>query len=141
MRFGNSLVSTLQSTSETDHTRSQSLELHVQSRIAAELSRLEARETEILANIDSKITTPDAAKESEREQVKREIEGLKERLSGLPKLRELDTGLKESREKVLQCLREKETRSLDCFEEVTRFREEARRWEKAFVVQTVGREY
>lgn len=113
----------------------------MQSRIAAELARLEARESEILANIDSKITTPDADKKSEREKVKREIEGLKERLSGLPKLRELDTGLKESREKVLQCLREKETRSLDCFEEVARFREEARRWEKAFVVQTVGREY
>lgn len=68
---------------------------------------------------------------------------MKERVAGLPKLRELDGGLEEARGRVLECLKGKggEGRSLDCWAEVEGFKREARRWEKEFVVRTVGREY
>ncbi|CCX08600.1 hypothetical protein FPQ18DRAFT_317997 [Pyronema domesticum] len=142
VRFSSSLVETLQSSSETDHTREKALELHIQERVASELRRLEARESEILASVDRKLDKQIASEDGlNREKVQREIDALKARLENVPKVLELEEGVKNARENVVSCLRANSTRPLDCWKEVAEFKEQTRRLEKAFVVKTVGREY
>ena len=50
---------------QTDSTRAKDLELHIQSRVAAELSRLEAEQTRALRELEEHISaTPDSTTES-----------------------------------------------------------------------------
>lgn len=50
---------------QTDSTREKTLELHIQSRVAEELRRLEARESQILKDLEEKISsTSDSTTES-----------------------------------------------------------------------------
>ncbi|EFQ98350.1 hypothetical protein MGYG_01383 [Nannizzia gypsea CBS 118893] len=55
VQFSQGLVESLQSSSETDSSRSQSLELHIQARVAEELNRIRERETQTLADIEKRI--------------------------------------------------------------------------------------
>ncbi|EEQ27690.1 hypothetical protein McanMca71_000197 [Microsporum canis] len=55
VQFSQGLVDSLQSSSETDSSRSQSLELHIQARVAEELNRIRARERQTLADIEKRI--------------------------------------------------------------------------------------
>ncbi|EGD98416.1 MICOS complex subunit [Trichophyton mentagrophytes] len=55
VQFSQVLVESLQSSSETDASRSQSLELHIQARVAEELNRIRERETQTLADIEKRI--------------------------------------------------------------------------------------
>ncbi|KAA8908664.1 hypothetical protein FN846DRAFT_944925 [Sphaerosporella brunnea] len=144
VQFSGNLVNTLTHTSETDGSRQKALELHIQSRVADELSRLEARESEILAGIDERLSREGAPKEElalDRNKVQAEIEALRKRLESIPKPHELDEDVKKAREAVVGCLRKNDTRPLDCWQEVEEFKSQARRMEKHFVVKTVGREY
>lgn len=101
-------METLQSSSETDHTREKALELHIQERVASELRRLEARESEILASVDRKLDKQIASEDGlNREKVQREIDALKARLENVPKVLELEEGVKNARENVVSCLRAK----------------------------------
>ncbi|KAI5778733.1 putative altered inheritance of mitochondria protein 13, mitochondrial [Geopyxis carbonaria] len=142
VRFSTTLVSTLQSASETDSTRAKSLELHIQARVAEELAALDAR----VGSVDAQLAleAPPAAGEEltdERKRVKGQIAALKRRLEGMPQVRELSEGMKTAREGVVACLKKNETTPLDCWKEVEAFKEQTRRLEKAFVVATVGRDY
>ncbi|KAJ5932036.1 hypothetical protein N7516_006525 [Penicillium verrucosum] len=56
VQFSSNLVDALQSTSETDSTRSKALELEIQNRVAQELQRLRAREQQTLAEIEKRIS-------------------------------------------------------------------------------------
>ncbi|MCJ1363761.1 hypothetical protein MMC16_002870 [Acarospora aff. strigata] len=65
VRFSQELVDSLQASTETDLTREKTLELHIQSRVAEELQRLEARESQILKDLEDKISsTSDSTTES-----------------------------------------------------------------------------
>ncbi|KAI9870063.1 MAG: hypothetical protein M1830_004718 [Pleopsidium flavum] len=57
VRFSQELVDSLQASTETDSTREKTLELHIQSRVAEELQRLEARESQILKDLEEKISS------------------------------------------------------------------------------------
>ncbi|KAF8250480.1 DUF1690-domain-containing protein [Wilcoxina mikolae CBS 423.85] len=142
VRFSSSFVHTLTSTSESDSTREKQLELHIQSRVAEELARLEEREEKVLRGVQERI---ESGKEEEgglgREKVKMEIEGLKKRLQDVPRVAEIGEDVEKARGEVVRCLRLNDTRPLDCWKEVEEFKEQTRRLEKAFVVRTVGREY
>ncbi|KAI5846126.1 hypothetical protein BZA05DRAFT_407019 [Tricharina praecox] len=142
IRFSNSLVTTLTQSSETDSTREKQLELHIQARVAEELARLEAREGQVLAGIDERLQQAEVKEgEGDRVKVQHDIEALRERLDRIPKLMELEEGVELARQSVLGCLRNNNTRPLDCWKEVADFKEHTRRMEKAFVVRTVGRGY
>ncbi|KAJ5542631.1 hypothetical protein N7461_008634 [Penicillium sp. DV-2018c] len=55
VQFSSNLVDALQSTSESDSTRSKALELEIQNRVAQELERIRAREQQTLADIEKRI--------------------------------------------------------------------------------------
>ncbi|TGZ83832.1 DUF1690-domain-containing protein [Ascodesmis nigricans] len=150
VRFSSDLLTTLENSSESDSTREKALELHIQNRVAAELRRLEERESEILASLEQQqqqdvvggVVGEEAGEQTlDRNKVNRELEALRERLQELPRVRELEKEMSAARKSVVQCLRKNETRPLDCWKEVEEFKEQTRRLEKAFVVRTVGREY
>ncbi|KAJ5889401.1 hypothetical protein N7504_010211 [Penicillium tannophilum] len=58
IQFSSNLVDALQSTSETDSSRSKAIELEIQNRVAAELKRLHEREKQTLAEIEKRISEP-----------------------------------------------------------------------------------
>ncbi|MCJ1231594.1 hypothetical protein MMC12_008272 [Toensbergia leucococca] len=65
VRFSQDLVDALQASPETDSTRAKDLELHIQSRVASELSRLEAEQSQALAELEDRISnSPDTTTES-----------------------------------------------------------------------------
>ncbi|OJD12386.1 hypothetical protein AJ78_07011 [Emergomyces pasteurianus Ep9510] len=55
VQFSQEFVESLQASSETDSSRAQTIELHIQNRIAAELERIRARETQTLADLEKRI--------------------------------------------------------------------------------------
>ncbi|MCJ1289073.1 hypothetical protein MMC34_000605 [Xylographa carneopallida] len=65
VRFSQELIDALQASPETDSTRAKDLELHIQSRVNAELSRLEAEQARALRELEDQISaTPDATTET-----------------------------------------------------------------------------
>jgi len=106
-------VTTLTQADETDSTREKLLELHIQARVAEELSRLEARESQVLAGIEERLHAAAASEEgtaaaaTDREKVRREVDALRQRLERMPRLGELDHDVEAVRQNVLGCLRKK----------------------------------
>ena len=65
IRFSQDVVNALQASPETDSTRAKDLELHIQSRVAAELKRLEAETDRELKDLTARISSlPDSTTES-----------------------------------------------------------------------------
>ncbi len=62
----------------------------------------------------------------------KEVEALRAKLEGR-KVRELPKPVEVARTDVIRCLREHDRRPLDCWQEVDKFKEEVRKWEKSFV--------
>ncbi|KAK2794855.1 hypothetical protein FQN50_009840 [Emmonsiellopsis sp. PD_5] len=56
VQFSQGFVESLQASAETDSSRAQTLELHIQNRVAAELERIRARETQTLADLEKRLT-------------------------------------------------------------------------------------
>ncbi|KAJ5122967.1 hypothetical protein N7448_009064 [Penicillium atrosanguineum] len=56
IQFSSNLVDALQSTSETDSSRTKAIELEIQKRVAHELERLHQREKQTLAEIEKKLS-------------------------------------------------------------------------------------
>ncbi|KAI9846467.1 MAG: hypothetical protein M1838_001251 [Thelocarpon superellum] len=154
VRFSQELVDSLQSSPETDSTRERTQELHIQSRVAEELRRLQARESDMLRELEDQISAAELpAKEDgtgvgsgpsdpaagdrlralSRESIQREIVALKQKLEGRRKVEEMDPDMKKAKLDVVTCLRDNKQRPLDCWKEVEAFRREVARLEEGFV--------
>ncbi|TIC95986.1 MICOS complex subunit mic19 [Colletotrichum higginsianum] len=135
------LVESLQTSHETDLSRSQLTELQIQARVAEELKRLQTKESEALKLAHEKIAAEDKpAPEGQRshEAVAREIEALRAKLAERKKVRDLPDGVEAARSEVVRCLRENDRRPLDCWKEVEAFKEEVKRLEKGWVEKVVS---
>lgn len=125
---------------QTDVSRSQTLELQIQARVAAELKRLQEEETAALRQAQEKISAPTAGDDNkpDRRAVSKEVEALKSRLESRRKVRAIPDSVEAARGEVVRCLRENDRRPLDCWKEVEAFKEEVRRLEKEWVDKVVG---
>ncbi|KAI1405163.1 DUF1690-domain-containing protein [Hypoxylon fuscum] len=138
------VVESLQSSSETDTTRAQTLELAVQARVASELRKLEAQESAALKAAQDKITElvpvdeADPRQQLGRDAVSKEVEALRARLHKRKQLKPLPDAVEQARGDVVRCLRDNDRRPLDCWKEVEAFREEVRRLEKSWVEKVVS---
>ncbi|KAI1322645.1 hypothetical protein F5Y16DRAFT_404275 [Xylariaceae sp. FL0255] len=141
------VINTLQSSSETDTTRAQNLELAVQARVAEELKKLSAKESEALKSAREQAMTSTSSSDSqstttttttvERETVSAEVEALRARLDKRKQLRPLPESVEAARGDVVRCLIENDRRPLDCWKEVEAFKEEVRRLERGWVDKVV----
>ncbi|KAI1472581.1 DUF1690-domain-containing protein [Daldinia caldariorum] len=136
------VLETLQSSSETDTTRAQTLELVVQARVADELKKLEAQETaalkEALDKVAESSVDDDNNKQLSTPAVSKEIEALRARLEKRKQLRPLPDTVEQARGSVVRCLLENDRRPLDCWREVEAFKEEVRKLEKEWVDKVVS---
>jgi len=121
--------------------------LHIQSRVAAELAALQARASKDYEELQAKLSAADETPKSDkteksagdtirdlgRESVQNELDGLKKKLESRKQAREEDEGVKKAKEEVVNCLRTNDRRPLDCWKEVSKFREEVRRLEGKWV--------
>jgi altered-inheritance-of-mitochondria protein 13 len=131
---------------QTDVSRSQTLELQIQARVAAELRRLQEEEAAALREATEKLSalppTPEDddnnSKLPSRQAVSKEVEALKQKLESRRKVRAVPDSVEAARGEVVRCLREKDRRPLDCWKEVEAFKEEVRRLEKGWVEKVVG---
>ncbi|KAI0886213.1 DUF1690-domain-containing protein [Annulohypoxylon maeteangense] len=140
----NDIVESLQSSSETDTSRAQSLELAVQARVASELRKLEAQESALLKAAQEKIADivpnpkDEAANQRSRQAVSKEVEALRARLDKRKQLRPIPETVEVARTEVVKCLMENDRRPLDCWKEVEAFKEEVRRLEKGWIDKVVS---
>ncbi|CAK7201427.1 hypothetical protein SEUCBS139899_004131 [Sporothrix eucalyptigena] len=141
------MLEQLQSSPETDITRAQTLELHVQARVADELRRLQAEQLAKLKGLEQAITDETNATapsgpnaKTTTASVSKEIAGLRTRLE--ERQREVSRPLPEpveaARSAVVRCLRENDRRPLDCYREVAAFKEEVRKLEATWVERVVS---
>ncbi|ROW10595.1 hypothetical protein VMCG_01649 [Cytospora schulzeri] len=134
------MVESLQSSSETDHSRQQLSELQVQARVAAELKKLQKQEDARLKEMTDKIAAATAPEQTPttRHAVSKEITSLRERLEARADVREVPETLERARGDVVRCLTENDRRPLDCWREVEKFKEEVRRMEKGWVEKVIS---
>ncbi|KAI5860759.1 DUF1690-domain-containing protein [Durotheca rogersii] len=146
------VAESLNSSSETDTSRAQTLELLVQARVADELRRLSEHESALLraahdkiasnADADDGAATPaDGSSPSHpqhRQTVSKEVEALRARLDKRKQLRPLPESVERARSDVVRCLVDNDRRPLDCWREVEAFKEEVRRLEKSWVDRVVS---
>ena len=125
-------------------TRAQTLELHVQARVADELRRIQAEKLSKLKSAEQAIADHAAAASAEAAQtaeglssaaISKDIASLRSRLE--ERQREVSRPLPEpveaARGEVVRCLREHDRRPLDCWREVAAFKEEVRKLEASWV--------
>ncbi|KAF2083605.1 DUF1690-domain-containing protein [Saccharata proteae CBS 121410] len=162
VRFSSELVDSLQSSPQSDSTRTKALELQVQSRVTSELEKLRDAEAARLREIQEQISSEDKSgspslseklsdslsssdtlAQKQRRQdlnrgvVEKEITELKKKLEGRKKVDHLDPGVEKAKDEVVKCLRMNDRRPLDCWREVEEFRREVGRLEREFVQKTV----
>lgn len=138
------------SESQTDVSRLQALELHIQERVAAELKRLRAQESETLREAQQKLSAGPATDQQgsehqqqqlagpSRQEVSKAIGDLRAKLEERKKVRQVPETLEKARDEVVRCLRENDRRPLDCWREVEAFKEEVRRLEKGWVDKVIS---
>lgn len=134
---------------KSDSTRAKTLEMHIQSRVASELKRLQERAQKDFEELSEKISTAEDSGETKeqsagdtlralgRESVKNDVHELRKKLEQRRKLADVDEGVEKAKSEVVRCLTENDRRPLDCWKEVERFREEVRRLEGVWVEKIV----
>ncbi|KAF1991554.1 DUF1690-domain-containing protein [Aulographum hederae CBS 113979] len=158
VRFSTELVNSLQHSSQSDTTRSKTLELQIQNRVNAELSRLRQAEEDRLSTLSNELSSEAEAPPPEPSltekiadsisgsgskpditstSVSKEIAALKEKLEKSKKIMQADSALEKAKESVVTCLRGNDRRPLDCWQEVETFKREVGRLEREFVERTV----
>lgn len=66
-----------------------------------------------------------------------EVEELRKKLESRKRVTEVDEGVEKAKGELVACLRINDRRPLDCWKEVSRFREEVRRLEGVWVEKIV----
>jgi altered-inheritance-of-mitochondria protein 13 len=143
----------IKSVLQSDSTRSKDLELHIQSRVQAELARLEAEQDKAIKAIQETLSEDpssadsspqvgfdgrakeDKLKDLGRESVLKEIEALRTRLNHRKTREEIvnDKAVEKAKSELVTCLRLNDRRPLDCWKEVESFKQEVGRLEKGFL--------
>ncbi|KAH8654513.1 putative altered inheritance of mitochondria protein 13, mitochondrial [Tricladium varicosporioides] len=147
VRFSSGLVDSLQSSPETDSTRAKTLELHIQSRVNAELKKLQDQAAKDYEELQTKISSKEPEKETKsagdtlrdlgRESVQNDVKELRKKLEQRKKLADVDEGIEKAKSEVVKCLRNNDRRPLDCWKEVETFKQEVRRLEGMWVEKVV----
>lgn len=130
---------------QTDTTRAQTVELHVQARVADELRRLQAEQFAKLKGLGAAIEEETAAMPVDASSltsaaVAKDIAGLRTRLEARQRevSRPLPEPVEKARSDVVQCLRNNDRRPLDCWREVAAFKDEVRKLEASWVDRVVS---
>ncbi|RLV91235.1 MICOS complex subunit MIC19 [Spathaspora sp. JA1] len=124
--FSASFLSQLENTPESEFSRAQHTEKYIQERVAAELAKLEQQTiaqfqtttNNALLTEQDKITSPSVSELNDK------ITKLTETLQENAKLAKIEvpSSITTSRQEVINCLKENQGKSLNCWEEVEIFK-------------------
>ncbi|KAG5664689.1 hypothetical protein KAF25_008423 [Fusarium avenaceum] len=134
------LVDSLQSSNETDASRSKIIELQIQARVAEELKKLQQKEAEALKAAHEKLANAEFKDDNSTSQhtVSKEIEAMRQKLESRKQVRDLPENVEGARNEVIRCLREHDRRPLDCWQEVESFKAEVKKLEKTWVEKVIS---
>ncbi|CDO53728.1 hypothetical protein DV451_001455 [Geotrichum candidum] len=121
--FSASLINKLDSSVESDYTRSQYTEKHIQDLVTEKLKEIEKQSSLALKDAFTKLPQPDANdNESHAKDVKQKLDEIKEKLQSRPKRGQLDEETTNARNKVVECLKANDGKPLKCWDEVEAFK-------------------
>ncbi|KAF7559625.1 hypothetical protein G7046_g4529 [Stylonectria norvegica] len=135
------LVDSLQSSHETDASRSKMIELQIQARVAEELKKLQQQESEALKFAHEKLSAAEDKPESSgptAHTVSKEIEEMRKKLQERKQVRQLPEAVEGARSEVIRCLRDNDRRPLDCWQEVENFKAEVKKLEQGWVEKVIS---
>ncbi|KAK7432801.1 hypothetical protein QQZ08_000663 [Neonectria magnoliae] len=134
------LVDSLQSSSETDASRSKLVEQQIQARVAEELKKLQQQESEALKVAQEKLAAAEFKADDgpSNHTVSKEIEDMRKKLEARKQVRPLPDTVERARSAVVRCLRDNDRRPLDCWQEVENFKAEVKKLEKGWVEKVVA---
>ncbi|KAL7948418.1 hypothetical protein V8C42DRAFT_314378 [Trichoderma barbatum] len=131
------VMESLQTSPETDASRSKLVEQHIQARVAEELKRLQKQEADALKFAHEKIAEAASSvtedKGPSRYAVGKEIDELRSKLEQRKNVRELPESVEVARNNVIRCLRENDRKPLVCYDEVEAFKAEVKKLEKDWI--------
>ena len=134
--------------SQTNSSRSKSLELHIPSRVAAELAALQKKQDETLTSLREELSpsSPSSSTKSSSassdspspsspssSKVFSDLDKLRQDLSARKKVKDMPRDVEKARDEVVSCLRLNDRKPLDCWREVQAFRDGVARMEKEFI--------
>jgi MICOS complex subunit MIC19 len=113
------------------------LEAHIQSRVQAELARLEARSESLQDKVQEALKKQGLLAEREATKLSSvtlegDIKELRQKFVGVKDTKE-DSEARKAREELVRCLQLHDRRSLDCWWEVQQFKDKVTKLEREFV--------
>ncbi|CAH0040123.1 unnamed protein product [Clonostachys solani] len=136
------LLDSLQSNPETDASRSRTVEIQIQARVAEELKKLQNQESEALKAAQDKIAAAANENKSEegqsRRAVSKQVEEFRRKLEERKQVRTLPESVESARNEVIKCLTDNDRRPLNCYEEVEKFKVEVKKLEQQWVNKVVS---
>ncbi|ODV80397.1 DUF1690-domain-containing protein [Suhomyces tanzawaensis NRRL Y-17324] len=126
--FSASFLSQLEGSAESDYSRAQHTEKYIQERVAAELSKLEQETIKRFQTTTSDSLLKDKADDVPIPSTNDKITKLTALLQENIKLAKVEVSddIKSAREEVLKCLKENQGKTLNCWDEVEKFRKSVR---------------
>jgi len=133
--FSPSLISKLDSSLESDYTRAQYTENHIQERIKQELQKIQKESSESLKEALDKLTLLAEKKGSNKDgkdsiSLKHKLEELKSKLDARPSRLQVDPPVMTSKEALVNCIVDNKDRPLNCWDEVEAFKNQIRAFEQ-----------
>ncbi|POS85387.1 hypothetical protein EPUL_003491 [Erysiphe pulchra] len=146
----------------TDSIRAKALELEIQSRVNAELQRLQSAAAKEYAELQAKISAEeepnkhnlknstgndevseaaiagDRLRRLGREAVQGDIRELQTKIEKSKRVRELDENVDKAKSEVVKCFKENDRRPLDCWAQVEKFKEEVAKLEDSWIQKVVS---
>ncbi|CAO1637677.1 unnamed protein product [Sympodiomycopsis kandeliae] len=123
-------------------SRQSHLDSNIRSAISSELSRLRKQESEVQSKIQAALEEENLAIEKQSTkgrsaiELEKDLAAVKEKISRNLKNKDMienDTGIKNARQEVLKCYKDKQQNSLDCWKEVQNFSRAVEEAEKNFI--------
>ncbi|KAG5361190.1 hypothetical protein CJU90_2565 [Yarrowia sp. C11] len=131
VEFSSSLINSLESSLESDYTRSQSAGQLVQQKVSEELAKVQYQAQEALALAKKNLEQAEKNEVAETDSVSSadlaaKFEALKNKFETSTYVTELDKETDSVRETLVKCLQDNKGRPLDCYEEVEQFKAKLR---------------
>lgn len=131
IEFSNQLIGKLDSSVESDYTRSQYTDKHIQDLVNAELKKQQAEASKILKEQlekASEVSEKKLQNLTDANGLKKKLAELKSKLESRPKVAEWPADLSKSRESLIACLSSNQEKPLKCQEQFEEFKAKAAAW-------------
>lgn len=125
--FSNSLVGKLDSSVESDYTRTQYTEKHIQDEVANELRKIEQESAKALKEAFNKLPESESNNNNntntDGNSLRQKLDELKSKLDSRPAPQQLGKEISNTREQLVKCFKDNKDKPLNCWDEVQKFKE------------------